>query len=295
MHPKYKETINNLRTWSQNKKSIKGAIILGSQVRNEFKGDEWSDLDVLLLADTPAEFMQTNVWLDFLGEIVCAIDEETPLDWVNLTWSVKRVLFADNRTIDFSIMPADRVDDVLSMNAEIHAQGYEILYDAHSNVLSSKTEVTLADVREDPPKIPNDSELQFVIDNILFQIIFACKKIQRQELWVAVSIINQQVSNLLLQLLEFHAASTTQTSQRIRYEGRFLEQRLKPVVLEKLPMCFTKYDMSDAAQTAGHLIDLAQYLVKDICEANSYPYDPIQINKTRNLYHEIFGAKEHWA
>ena len=155
MHPKYNETIKKIRTWSQNEKAIQGAIILGSQVRNEFKGDEWSDLDVLLIADTPSEFMKTNRWLDFLGELVCVIAEETPLDWVNLTWSVKRVLFADNRTVDFSIMPADRVDDVLSMNAEIHAQGYEILYDAHAHVLSSKTEVTCADVKEHPPQAPD--------------------------------------------------------------------------------------------------------------------------------------------
>ena len=35
------------------------------------------------------------------GEIVCVIVEESKLDWIHLTWSVKRVLFADNRTVVF--------------------------------------------------------------------------------------------------------------------------------------------------------------------------------------------------
>lgn len=85
--------------WSREEKNIHAAIILGSQVRDEFKGDEWSDLDVLLLVDNPQVFLQTDTWLAFLGEIVCVIVEETNLDWVHLTWSVKRVLFTDNRTM----------------------------------------------------------------------------------------------------------------------------------------------------------------------------------------------------
>jgi hypothetical protein len=48
--------------------------------------------------------------------------EESYLDWLQLTWIAKRVLFADNRTADFSILPYDRVDDVLQLNAEIHAR-----------------------------------------------------------------------------------------------------------------------------------------------------------------------------
>jgi len=287
MHPKYNETIDKLRTWSQQEKVIQGALILGSQARDEFEGDEWSDLDVLLLADTPSVFMQSNKWLGILGEIVFVIVEETHLDWVNLTWSVKRILFADNRAVDFSILPSDRVDDVLTMNAEIHAHGYEIIYDAHPNVLRSKIETTLTGVKEEPPKIPTEDELQQLIHNLLFQLIFACKKIKRNELWVAVSSINQQVGTRLLQLIEFHAASVTKTSQRIRDDGRFLEQRIDQDILQKLPQCFAKYDAHDAIRTVGHLIEITQHLAKDICEANNYAFDKDLFDKTRKLYNGV--------
>ena len=176
MHPKYNETINKLRTWSQSEKSIQGVIILGSQVRDEFEGDEWSDLDVLLLAENPSDFIRSDKWLDFFGEVACAVIEETPLDWVNMTWSVKRILFTDNRAIDFSILPADRVDDILSMNAEIHARGYEIIYDANPNILTAKVETSLAEIKDEPPKPPTEAELQQIINNILFELLFAAKK-----------------------------------------------------------------------------------------------------------------------
>jgi len=286
MHSKYHETVEKLRIWSQREDNIHGALILGSQAREEFKGDEWSDLDVLLLAADPPLLLQNDTWPDFLGEIVCAIIEETPLGWLDLAWSTKRVLFADNRAVDFSIMPYDRVDDVLALNAEIHAYGYTTIYD--DCAMTSKIEATLADVKSAPPKVPTQDELHQTVNDFLFQLMFACKKIKRQELWVAVRCINQHINNRLLELIEYHTASVATTSQSIRYEGRFLEQRVHPSVLERLPHCFAKYDVADVIKTANYLLDTAQYLVKDICEENEYPFNECPFAQIRKLYAEMF-------
>lgn len=288
MHPKYHKTIDTLRTWSQREKTIHAALILGSQVRKEFEGDEWSDLDVLLLTENPHDFIQTDMWLARFGEIVCVTGEETILDWIPLTWYVKRVLFADNRAIDFSILPADRIDDLLSINAEIHAQGYQVIYEASANMVTSKLETILATVKEEPPKIPTEDDVRQTIHDLLFHLMWACKKIKRNELWVAVRCINQHISNRLLQLLEFHTASIAPTSQRIRYDGRFLEHRTEKDILEKLSQCFTKYDVCDAIRTVHHLLDITYGLSKDICEANMYPFNTEQFDMIRRLYDEMF-------
>ena len=288
MHPQYADTIEKLRIWSQQERSIQGLLILGSQVRAKFKGDEWSDLDVLLLADTPNVFMQSDEWLNILGEAVCVIHEETQLEWVNLTWAVKRVLFTDNRAVDFSVLPADRVDDVLTMNAEIHAYGYEIIYDAHHNLLTNKIAATVAGIKEDLPKVPTEAELQALINQLLFQLIFAGKKIKRHELWVAVSTINQPVSNLLLQLFEFHTATVVKEFQGIRYDGRFLEQRISPTIRDNLPLCFSQYDILDAIQTIEHLLNIAHRLSKEICEAQNYSFNADQFGKVQKLFDDMF-------
>src|SRR5512145_1974056 len=158
MHLQYHESVEKIKGWSQQAPNIHAVILLGSQVRKEFAGDEWSDLDVLLLADDPQTLLRSNDWLAFLGERVCGVMEETPLDWLQLTWSVKRVLFADNRTIDFSILPYARLDDAIAMNAEIHANGYQVLYDAHDGLVSSKIETTLATVKDEPARRPTADE-----------------------------------------------------------------------------------------------------------------------------------------
>lgn len=99
-----------------------------------------------------------------------------------------------------------------------------------------------------------------------------CKKIKRDELWMAVRCINQDVNHRLLQLIEFHTASTAKTPQPIRYDGRFLEQRAPQGVIERLPRCFAKYDRLDAVQTVRHILDLTAWLSETICEKYDYPF-----------------------
>lgn len=290
MHSKYAETVEHIRLWAQQEKDVHCVLILGSQVRKDFEGDEWSDLDVLLLVDNSDIFRQTNTWLAFLGEVLCEIVEEAYLDWIQLTWYTKRILLTDNRAVDFSIMPYERIEDILSLNAEIHANGYQVIYDAGPDRVAPKIEATLATLTEDASKVPTEDELWQTIQTLLFQLIFASKKLKRKELWVAVSCINQQVSHQLLALIEFHTVSVVGAPQRIRYEGRFLEQRMASPLVEKLAPCFAKYDTQDAIRTIHHLLGLSYCLAQDICEKNGYPFKTYLFDKTRELYSEMFGG-----
>ena len=89
-------------------------------------------------------------------------------------------------------------------------------------------------------------------------------------------------------MIEFHTASIAKTSQGIRHDGRFLEQRIPQAVLEKLPLCFAKYDVFDAIQTIEHLLEITYYLSKEICEEQNYPFEAKQFDRTRKLYDEVF-------
>ncbi len=290
MHPQYHASVEKIQRWSQQSPNIHAAVLLGSQVRKEFAGDEWSDLDVLLLVDDPQALLRDDAWLNFLGESICIIVEETPLDWIRLTWSVKRVLFTDNRTIDFSIMPYTRLDDVLAMNAEIHANGYRVLYDAQDGLVASKIAATLIPVKDEPPRVPTADELHQIVSELLFQLMFSGKKIKRNELWVAVSTLNQVVSSRLLQLIEYHVASSGRAHHRIRYEGRFLEQRAQADILAKLSGCFARYDATDAIHTIGNVLDLTEQLSREICAIQKYPFEVQPFDRLRMLYGAMFST-----
>jgi len=267
MHPKYIKTIEKVAGWCREVNDVHAAIVLGSQVRSEAPGDEWSDVDILLLVDDPRPYLQAGDWLDFLGERVCGLVEETPLDWLNLTWSVRRVLFADNRALDFSILPYARIDSVLALNAEIHIHGYRVIYADDPEDVTARMEASLAAFKPDRPGPVGLAEVETLVDELLFNLIWAGKKVKRGELWVAVSALNQLAGTKLLQLIEHYLDTASTVPGRIRYEGRFLEQRIPAWLADELPECAAKYDAFDVVRTIGHLLDLIERLAGEICRA----------------------------
>jgi aminoglycoside 6-adenylyltransferase len=284
MQPAYTDIINNIRTWSQQTEDIEGVIIIGSQARNVLLADQWSDLDLMVLVRTPDTFLNGNQWLNRFGNVVCAFNYITPLHFTTWDWCVKRALLDDNRDIDFSILPYDYLDEVLVVNQDIMAKGYRVIYDARAPQLETKIAALVAVHKASSTTPPTEDELCNVVNDLLFHIIWALKKIKRGELWVAVNDINQHISGLLLHLIEWHTISVTHKSASIIYDGRFLEMRADGEILRRLRGCFTNYDPADAIETLGHLVDITHFISQELFEVNGYELDADQFEEIGRLY-----------
>ena len=286
MHARFDETVGRIIAWAQRDSNVEGAIVIGSQVRPVPSADEWSDLDVMLLANDPYALLNSAHWLGEFGTPVCAFTEVTVLHFVPWNWCVKRVLYDDNRDVDFSILPYDQLTDVLSINQSIIAKGHRVIYDSHADLLSRRigTLVTAAGKEELAPL--SEAELRHDLNDFLFCVIWSLKKIKRGELWTAVTCINGHIKDLLLKLIESHNLSIAQKPSLLMYEGRFLEERADGVLLAELKHCFTRYVAAEAMQTLSHLIDVMQRISGAICEQNGYRLDAEQFEMIRQMYRE---------
>ncbi|MBN1200627.1 MAG: aminoglycoside 6-adenylyltransferase [Anaerolineae bacterium] len=290
MYPRYADTIERICVWSQQTEEIKGTIIIGSQARDISRADQWSDLDLMVLVQTPDLFLKKNQWLGRFGNVVCAYNHITPLYSSSWDWCVKRVLFDDNRDIDFSILPYEHLDEIVAINQTIMLKGHQVIYDAHAPLLESSFGALKTADQDSAATLPTEDEWRNTINDLLYHIIWAFKKIKRQELWVAVSDINQHISSLLLRLIEWHTESITHQPTTIAYHGRFLEMRATGEVISRLRHCFTTYDSENAIETLGHLIDFTLFISQELHESSGYELNTDQFAMIRNLYR---GMKEH--
>lgn len=284
MHTKIAAIVDELWVWSRHEKNVEGVIIIGSQVRDELKADEWSDLDCMVLVNDPQSLMDEDGWMGQFGNVICVFNYVTVLHFTDWNWCVKRVLLEDNQDIDLCILPFNRLDEVLAVNQEILSKGYRVLYDSNGTLLSSKIGAFVAKLETGEISLPTEQELRNDLNDLLFHVIWAFKKIKRKELWVAVDCINQHIRGLLLRLIECHNMSVTRKSNIITYDGRFLEHRTDQEILGKLPFCFAKYDEADAINTLDHLIDVTLFISKVVFEKNGYQFDPDQFEVIRNIY-----------
>lgn len=286
MHPQYAETLERIRTWCKRESNIAGAVIIGSQARRELTADNWSDLDLMLFVHDVAPLLNTRDWLDPFGHAVCIFNETVPLpyDW---DWHVRRVLYDDYRDIDFSLLPYACLNEVLLVNREIMAKGYGVIYDSAEGELASQIQASIDAMGDTPPFSLTPQDFDNTLNDLLFHIIWAFKKIKRNELWVAVRCINFYIGSLLLRLVEWHNATVSCTSSHISYDGRFLEARTDEAIRERLRYCVTKYDAQDAVDTLGHLLDTAQFLAEQIAEHNGYTWDAGQFEQVNNMYQDM--------
>jgi aminoglycoside 6-adenylyltransferase len=287
LHSKYDETVVKIIAWSQQDGNVEGAIVIGSQVRDELPADEWSDLDVMVLANDPYLLLDEATWMDSFGTPVCVFVEVTELRFASWNWCVKRALYDDHRAVDFSILPYDKLDEVLSVNKGIMSKGYRVLYDSNPDMLDSEIRAVIGTIEEAAPEIPTERELRNDVNNLLFHIIWTFKKIKKGELWVAVRCINTYIRDLLLGLIEFYNASVTKKSGVVMYSGRFLEDRTDSEILGQLKHCFAKYDEQDAIDTLGHLVDVTWFVSKRLFEALGYRLNTEQFEAIRRMHAEM--------
>jgi aminoglycoside 6-adenylyltransferase len=287
---KYDKTVDEIIAWSQQDSNVEGAIVIGSQVRDELHADEWSDLDVMVLANSPYLLLDEATWMDRFGTPVCVFVEVNELPFATWNWCVKRVLFDDYRAVDFSILPSDKLDEVLSVNKGIMSKGYRVVYDPNPDLLDSKIRAVIEKIEEAVPQIPIERELSNDVSNLLFHIIWAFKKIKKGELWVAVRCINTYIRDLLLRLIEFYNASVTKKPSVVMYSGRFLEDRTDGEILVQLKHCFAKYDEQDAIDTLGHLVDVTWFVSRRLFEALGYQLNAEQFEAIRRMHAEMKAA-----
>jgi len=163
---KYDKTVDKIIAWSEQDRNIESVIIIGSQVRKEKPADEWSDLDLMVLTNEPQILLNDNNWLNQFGAPVCTFIYETVLPFVKWNWLVKRVLFDDNRDIDFSILLYDQIDDVLAINKEIISKGYQVIYGSKKPVVNQKIQTLLKNSKDTESPMPFQTELCNDINDI---------------------------------------------------------------------------------------------------------------------------------
>lgn len=277
---KYSEITDQIIQFSRKKQDIKGVIIIGSQVQEETPADEWSDLDLMLFTDDPDHYLKDDQWLTVVGEpIVCYVDE-TVLGFVDYNWTVKRVLFSGDRDVDFSILPINYVDSVLSVNREILSKGYRVIYDG-IGFLDEKIKNTLM---EDGRWDGSEINVSVTVYEALYLVVWAMKKIKRGELWVAVSTINYQIASLLLFLVEEY--NKCYSDKPVLYGGRHLEMRSDVFILDKLKDCICRYDELDSVNCLENIIELIDYIGTRI-ETSQYVHDVKRINQIREIVQNL--------
>lgn len=62
------DLIDSVAAWARSRPDLRAAILVGSHARTDVPADEWSDVDITLVADDPTRYTEHADWVRELGE-----------------------------------------------------------------------------------------------------------------------------------------------------------------------------------------------------------------------------------
>ena len=276
---KYKDSIEKIIYFAGKNADIEAIIMIGSQCRKIKPADKYSDLDLIIVTDKPDKYINDDKWLNNFGEIVCTFVEPTIGGGKE-----RRVLYNDNRDIDFSVVPSSykfsdkHFTDPTTLST--FEKGYKVIYDK-LNIVEDMLKSKLKK-KSDKLVLKSEKEMNDFVSDFNYHIIWAAKKLKRKELWFSIGCINCYLGNLLLQMIKYYTVLYNKNNTIWHY-GRFLEDYIPDKFKKRLSSCFCRYDEKDAEHSIASLFEFFNELAKNVYKKAGYKFNNSQFLEIKKL------------
>lgn len=284
----YEQLIERFVRWTETEENIRAAFVIGSRARRDHPADEWSDLDILILARDPEPYWETTDWLHRVGNPWLSFVEPTP-DGDGLE---RRVLFEGGLDVDFAPEPVARLEAMLDQGlpppvADLIGRGVRFLVDKDGFA------ARLQAAEVEPPRYspPAESEFLNLANDFWYHTVWTAKHLRRGELWWAKSGCDGYLKHLLRRMMEWHAHASRGEDVDTWMRGRFLEEWADPRAVESLPAIFAHYDREDIWRALMATMDLFSWLAVETADLLGYPYPSLGEDRAADLVQEMFSGR----
>lgn len=253
------QLIDRFRTWAARAADVRALAVIGSHARALDHADEWSDLDLVLVADEPDRYLASGDWLDEIGPCRLTFVEEAPIAGLH----ERRAHFEGGQEVDCIIITSEMLlaAAMVPEVADVVARGWRVLVE--KDALTDRFTSRLGSGTR-KPTVPSDDDLAEATARYWHKAVWSARKLCRGELWVATRAVNHDLHQLLLQALEWEAQSRPCEQPDAWFRGRFLERRADPETLRRLPETFARYDPAAVARALRVLTQVYRQLTDEI-------------------------------
>jgi aminoglycoside 6-adenylyltransferase len=259
---RYRDIKRNICGYAQQDKTIKAVIAIGSSTRSNIPADEYSDLDLIIVTDSPDRWY-SGEYQELFGNVSISFIEPTLGGGRE-----RRCIYDDDKDVDMIIFTPEQFGKALREGAVqcVMNRGYALLYDSGDYADLIPKFFTPAVSRSKM----NEEEFSNTVNDFYFHNIWACKKLRRGELWSAKMCIDAYLKNLLLKMIEQYQLCISDAD--VWHDGRFLDLWADKSVLDELKHCFAHYAPDDCKRAIAATHRLFARLARAVADKNSHAY-----------------------
>ena len=256
--------LQRISQFLENDCGVLAAVIVGSQAREDYAADEYSDIDIIVIVANPESYLLSNDWLKNIGDFHISFIEPTLFGAKE-----RRILFDDGTDVDFIIVSEEQSQAIQSHESdEIFRRGYKILKDKIG--ISQNIAIAKGNIKSIPSPTLSKDEFHNLINDFWFHSVWTMKKIARGELYTAKSCLDIYMKRLLLTLIETY--TRLNNGKDVWYSGRFIEKWADKWILDGLAGSYSKYDRADMINALHSTMEIFKTIAIDVAQKQSFTY-----------------------
>lgn len=258
--------IERIVSWAEAAPDIRAVMLVGSRARIDRPADEWSDLDLVLIATDPDRYLDGTDWLEPISTPWVTFVEGTPAGTRE-----RRALFEGALDVDFNFFAPEQFRQILREKAAtspVLHRGARVLVDKEGLF------PPLPAPSAEPPAVgpPGEAEFLAIVNEFWYRAVWTAKKLRRGELYIAMGGCSSAMIRLLREMLERHARATHGWQYDTWHDGRFLEQWADPRALAGLREAYARYDAEDIRRALLATMGLFRWVAVETGERLGFPY-----------------------
>lgn len=249
--------------WAKKQTDIRSVVLVSRP------DGPWPDLDFVIFADQPGNYLYPGTWTENFGKVVLTFAGPS----AGGVLTSRRAMYAGGIEVNFVFLPLETISELLDGTVtpplrDILAGGARILFDKDGMI----EQLIKKGVKKPFFRTPSAEEFYNRINDFLLHAVWTAKYLNRGELWRAKAACDGYLKDILRTTLEWHT--------RIRKGKKFdpwlhdqaLEEWADPRIVQELAGSFARYEIDDVWRALTNTMDLFRWVAKDIAQALGYSY-----------------------
>jgi aminoglycoside 6-adenylyltransferase len=264
-----KAVIKKLVKWAKFKDDIRVLMLTSSRAKPNEKLDEFSDYDVIFVAEDIKPYREDESWLNEYGQVLGVYR-----DPVQKTYGFDKFTdvtqYESGLKIDFTLWPVGLLKKVASMKElpDYIDDGYKVLLDKDGLTRGMKAPSNKAFI----PKPPTEAEYLKFVEGFFYNTPYAAKFIRRGDFFPLKDMLNYLRYEKLRKLVEWKVEIEHGWSLKSGLYGKGLQKYLNPELLDEIENTYAGRGVEADWETLFRSLNLFRKVAKEVAKGLGYSY-----------------------
>jgi aminoglycoside 6-adenylyltransferase len=263
------EVIKQITDWAERKPDIRAVLLTSSRTRPDANLDEFSDYDIILVAEDIKPYLEDEGWLGDFGRVLVVYREHMQPE-SGFDRFIRVTQYEDGLKIDFTLWPVGllRRATVEPKPPGYLDDGYKVILDKDgltSGMAAPTYQVFV-------PAVPTAAEYHTCVEHFFVNAPYVAKYIRRGDLFPLNSVLYIMRDERLRLMLEWRVEIDHNWSLKTGFYGKGLVKYLTPEIIRELEETCTRSGAEVNWDVLFRLIKLFRKVAQDVGQRLGYVY-----------------------